>query len=114
MTIPEILSNEELRQREYPVTRERVFLAHAGVCPLPQRVSEAIAQYARQCSLGDQETLAPMFHSRETREIAAKLIHANGRSEGRATRNKLMAAISSVSSVAQSDHSRVMGSFLYI
>jgi len=76
MTIPEILSNEELRQREYPVTRERVFLAHAGVCPLPQRVSEAIAQYARQCSLGDQETLAPMFHSRETREIAAKLIHA--------------------------------------
>ena len=31
MNLSELLSNEELRQREFPVTREKVFLAHAGV-----------------------------------------------------------------------------------
>ncbi len=32
MTLPEILSNEELRRNEFPVVREKIFLAHAGVC----------------------------------------------------------------------------------
>jgi hypothetical protein len=40
MTLAEILSDEALRQREFPVTREKIFLAHGGVCPLPQRVEE--------------------------------------------------------------------------
>ena len=33
MTLAEILSNEELRQHEFPVARDKIFLAHAGVCP---------------------------------------------------------------------------------
>jgi selenocysteine lyase/cysteine desulfurase len=76
MTISEILSNEELRHHEFPVTRDRVFLGHAGVSPMPRRVSEAVAQYATQCSLGDQETLAPYFNIQETRALAAKFLHA--------------------------------------
>ena len=55
MTVAEILSNEKLRQQEFPVSRDRVFLAHAGVCPLPQRVAQAIADYTRESSLNDQE-----------------------------------------------------------
>ena len=47
MTLTEILSNEELRRHEFPVTRDKIFLAHAGDCPLPRRVAEAIADYAR-------------------------------------------------------------------
>ena len=39
MTIAELLSNEDLRLRELPVARNKVFLAHAGDCPLPRRVS---------------------------------------------------------------------------
>ena len=31
MTLAEVLSNEELRQHEFPVTREKIFLGHAGV-----------------------------------------------------------------------------------
>ena len=55
MTLAEILSDEALRQREFPVTRTKTFLAHAGDCPLPQRVVQALANYARQASEGDQE-----------------------------------------------------------
>lgn len=76
MTISEIQSDEKLRNHEFPVTREKVFLAHAGVCPLPRRVAEAIQDYARQCTLGDQETLVPAFQLRRSREQAARLIGA--------------------------------------
>ena len=55
MTIAELLANEELRRREFPVTANQVFLAHAGDCPLPRRVADAIAKYAGQCTTGDQE-----------------------------------------------------------
>jgi cysteine desulfurase/selenocysteine lyase len=55
MTLAEILSNEELRWREFPVSREKIFLAHAGVCPLPRRVADAMADCATKSTLGDQE-----------------------------------------------------------
>src|SRR5271166_1885148 len=46
--------------------------------------------------------------------LPQKQIQASGRSEGRSTRNRFMAAINNVSAVAQSDHSNVMCAFLYI
>ena len=76
MTLSELLANEELRQQEFPVAREKIFLAHASVSPLPRRVSEAIRRYASQCMLGDQETLLPAYHLHETRELAARLLKA--------------------------------------
>src|SRR5260221_4795646 len=55
MNLTELFADEELRRREFPVSRDKVFLAHAGVCPLPRRVADAIAGCARQGTLGDQE-----------------------------------------------------------
>jgi cysteine desulfurase / selenocysteine lyase len=55
MTISEILSNEELRRREFPVARDKIFLAHAGVCPLPRRVADAMSDSANKSTFGDQE-----------------------------------------------------------
>jgi selenocysteine lyase/cysteine desulfurase len=74
MTIAELLSNEDLRRREFPVAREKIFLAHAGVCPLPRRVADAIADCAAQGTLGDQEEfmLSRLDHARK---LAATLIH---------------------------------------
>jgi len=74
VTIAELLSNEDLRRREFPVAREKIFLAHAGVCPLPRRVAEAIADCANQGTLGDQEEfmLSRLDHARK---LAATLIH---------------------------------------
>ena len=42
MTLTELLGNEELRGEEFPVVKDKVFLGHAGVCPLPGRVAKAI------------------------------------------------------------------------
>jgi cysteine desulfurase / selenocysteine lyase len=76
LTITEILSDETLRNREFPITRDRVFLGHAGVCPLPRRVAEAVRSYATQCTLGDQEELFPDAQIQECRTLAARLLKA--------------------------------------
>lgn len=55
MNVAEILSNEELRRHEFPVVEKKVFLAHAGVCPLPRRVADAVSAYVREATTGDQE-----------------------------------------------------------
>jgi cysteine desulfurase/selenocysteine lyase len=74
MMLAEILTNEELRQREFPVAREKVFLSHAGVCPLPRRVAEAISECARQAMLGDQEAF--MLHRlNDARKLASQLLN---------------------------------------
>src|SRR5262249_33279544 len=74
MTLSELLSNEELRQREFPVTREMIFLAHGGDCPLPRRVAEAIAEYAMQCASADQEKVVFPMVLNEGRRLASELL----------------------------------------
>ena len=76
MNLSEILSNEELRNHEFPVTREQIFLAHAGDCPLPRRVAEAVTNYARQATTGDQETIIYPRILEETRKLAARLLNS--------------------------------------
>jgi cysteine desulfurase / selenocysteine lyase len=76
MTIAEILSNQELRQHEFPITGEKTFLAHAAVCPLPRRVSEAMRDHAARATLDDQEETIPAQQIRRARELAARLIQA--------------------------------------
>ncbi len=74
MTLTEILSSEELRQREFPVARNKIFLAHAGVCPLPRRVAGAIAECAQQSTLGDQEAFV-MHRLDDARKLGAQLLN---------------------------------------
>ena len=73
MTLTELLANEELRQREFPVTRDKIFLAHAGVCPLPQRVARAVSECARGSTLGDQEALV-IHRLSDARQRGAQLL----------------------------------------
>jgi selenocysteine lyase/cysteine desulfurase len=77
MTLSEILSNEELRRHEFPVTRSKIFLAHAAVCPLPRRVAEAVRDYAQKCTLGDQEETMPAEEIQKARGVAARLLQAD-------------------------------------
>ena len=74
MTLAEVLRNEELRQHEFPVAREMVFLAHGGDCPLPRRVAEAISKYALQCACGDQEKFVYPMVLNEGRRLASQLL----------------------------------------
>src|ERR1041385_2596284 len=55
MTLQEILSDESLRRREFPVAEKKIFLAHAGDCPLPRRVADEVAEYVRRATTNDQE-----------------------------------------------------------
>jgi len=74
MTLNEILTNEELRHHEFPVTRDKVFLAHGGVCALPRRVAQAIADCAHAGSLGDQEEFV-MQRIADARKAGATLLN---------------------------------------
>src|SRR3954463_13376068 len=76
MTLSEVLENEELRQHEFPVTRETIFLAHAAVCPLPRRVTDAIQRYTKECNTGDQEDALAEREIMETRKLFAQMLGA--------------------------------------
>ncbi|MDB6111241.1 MAG: Aminotransferase class [Pedosphaera sp.] len=76
MILAELLANEELRQHEFPVTREQIFLGHAGDCPLPRRVAEAIAKYAHQATTGDQERFVYPSILESGRKLAARLLNS--------------------------------------
>ena len=74
MTLSEILSNEELRQHEFPVAKNKIFLGHAGVCPLPRRVAQAMVDCATGGTLGDQEAFV-MHRIADARKAGAKLLN---------------------------------------
>ena len=74
MTLSEILSNEELRQHEFPVAKNKIFLGHAGVCPLPRRVARAMIDCANDSTLGDQEAFV-MHRIADARKAGAKLLN---------------------------------------
>jgi selenocysteine lyase/cysteine desulfurase len=76
MTLGELQTDEALRRREFPVTGEKIYLAHAGVSPLPRRVHEAVRQFSEKCMFTDQEFVLPEGWLKETRERGAALIGA--------------------------------------
>lgn len=76
MNLSELLANEELRRHEFPVARDKVFLGHAGVCPLPRRVAEAMQHFISATTLDDQEAALPESVFMETRSLAARLLGA--------------------------------------
>jgi selenocysteine lyase/cysteine desulfurase len=75
MNLTELLTNEELRQHEFPVTRDKIYLAHGGDCPLPRRVAEAVAQYARDAATGDQEKFVYPKILTDGRHVASQLLN---------------------------------------
>ena len=76
LTLEALLSDETLRQREFPVIRDSLFLGHAGVTILPQRVAKTMQDHLEQCSLRMQEYPEAWRAVNETRVLAAKLIGA--------------------------------------
>ena len=74
MTLSEILANEELRQHEFPVAKNKIFLGHAGVCPLPRRVAQAMIDCANGGTLGDQEAFV-MHRIADARKAGSQLLN---------------------------------------
>ncbi|MFA7237129.1 MAG: aminotransferase class V-fold PLP-dependent enzyme [Phycisphaeraceae bacterium] len=76
MNLTQILTNDSLRHDAFPVTAHPIYLAHAGVCPLPAVARDAMIQYAHAGSIANQETDAFVETSKLARKIAAQLIGA--------------------------------------
>ncbi len=76
LTLDALLSDETLRQQEFPVIKDSLFLGHAGVTILPRRVARTMQDYLEHCSLRMQEYPEAWKAVNETRLVAAELIGA--------------------------------------
>ena len=74
MTLEELHSNESLRNHEFPVTREKIYLAHAAVCAFPRRVQEALRVYVDGAAATQQEAVMFPGWLQDTRQLAAKFL----------------------------------------
>src|SRR5260370_4922926 len=74
MNLASVLADERFRRHEFPVAAERVFLGHAGVCPLPRRVADAVSAYAREAAMGDQEKFVYPAILNDGRKLVAQLL----------------------------------------
>ncbi len=71
-----MFSSEAARLVEFPVAREQIFMAHAGVTILPRRAARAMQEYAEQSCVRHQEFAEAFRDVNETRRIAADFIGA--------------------------------------
>lgn len=69
-----ILRDEAARLDAFPVCRQKIFMAHAGVTALPRVVADAVIGYTRRCSENHQEFGPVLRDFQQTRAIAAKFI----------------------------------------
>lgn len=76
-TIEALRTDEALRRREFPVAAEKVYLAHAAVCPLPARVVAALSAYLGQVGRGGQFEYLHAEAENGARAIAAELLGAS-------------------------------------
>jgi selenocysteine lyase/cysteine desulfurase len=77
VTIAELQTNPTLRQHEFPVVQDQVFLSHAAVSPLPRRVAEAVQAYLTRAARGDQEQVSIGELEAQTRTLYARLLGAD-------------------------------------
>ena len=72
-----LLSDTELRHRLFPITKSRIFMAHAAVTVLPGPVAEAMSALIQRCSEDFRDFSETLALIQRTRESAARLINAS-------------------------------------
>jgi cysteine desulfurase / selenocysteine lyase len=72
-----LLSDTELRHRLFPITKSRIFMAHAAVTVLPGPVAEAMSALIQRCSEEFRDFSETLALIQRTRESAARLINAS-------------------------------------
>lgn len=76
ISLADLLASPSLRQQEFPITARKVFMAHAAVSPLPNRVSTAISDYVQCASTTGQWEYLYADIEKEARFYAARLLNA--------------------------------------
>ena len=72
-----ILNDEAARQAAFPVCRDQIFLAHAGVTALPRAVADASIDYIRRSCEHHQEFGTVLKDFQRTRALCAEFIGAH-------------------------------------
>ena len=68
--------DEAARRALFPICREKIFLAHAGVNALPAPVADAVCAYTRQSAENPQEFGDVLRDIKLTRRLCAEFIGA--------------------------------------
>ena len=76
MPLNDLFRDEAERQSLFPITRKKIFLAHAAVTALPKCAADAMAEYAYASCEDQQEFDSFITAMKETRQLAGKLIGA--------------------------------------
>ncbi|MES2596593.1 MAG: aminotransferase class V-fold PLP-dependent enzyme [Verrucomicrobiota bacterium] len=71
-----LFASEAERLAEFPVARDSIFLAHAGVTILPARVAKVMQDYLQEACTSMQEFPEAWRATNETRAIAAQMLGA--------------------------------------
>jgi selenocysteine lyase/cysteine desulfurase len=71
-----LFPDEAERRALFPVCRDKIFFAHAGVAAFPQVVTDAIVRYARQSAENPQEFAEVLRDIKQARRAGAELIGA--------------------------------------
>ncbi len=76
-TLAELVENESVRRREFPICEHKIYFAHASVAPLPARAAEAMKHYIDGLSREAQDVYSLESKVDEARARAALLIGAH-------------------------------------
>ena len=71
-----LFPNESERRELFPVCRERIYFAHAGVTAFPRCVADAMANYAQQSASQPQEFADVLRDIKDARRVCADFIGA--------------------------------------
>jgi len=74
--LEDLIADESKRLAEFPIARDHIFMAHAGVTILPRRAVKAMQDYLEGSCVAHQEFPDAWRAMNETRALAAKLIGA--------------------------------------
>lgn len=75
-SLEQLLGDEALRRREFPVAGAGIFLAHAAVAPLPRAAVSGMAAFSEAASRGSQEGPFAVGVSERARVLAAGMLGA--------------------------------------
>jgi selenocysteine lyase/cysteine desulfurase len=72
-----ILSDTHTRHRFFPISKSKIFMAHAAVTALAASAAEAMNELIRKCSEDFRDFSETLALIKQTRESAGRLLHAS-------------------------------------
>ncbi len=75
MDLPSLLRDEAARRHAFPICEQKMFFAHAAVCPLPRVAADAMIAYAHEATVsGPDDYTRALRQIRAARETCARML----------------------------------------